>query len=161
MPAASVSRLIRCVRSGPNFPWAVVPLMVWQLTHDVAKNTSRPACTCASATAGCCCAATHLAKSSGSCTMTRSSMRACWVPQYSAQLPREVPTCFGSIHMRLTRFGIRSVFPASCGTQKLCATSADSNRRKVSWRLDAVLTGTCSSFAVTRPSAGYRTSHHH
>ena len=34
-PAAIVSRLIRCVRSGPKRPLAVVPDTVWQLTHAV------------------------------------------------------------------------------------------------------------------------------
>ena len=40
----------------------------------------------------------------------------------------------GSIHIRFSRLGITSVFPASCGTQKLCTTSADSSLRKVGRR---------------------------
>ena len=37
----------------------------------------------------------------------------------------------GSIHISLTRFGIRSVLPASCGIQKLWSVSADSSFRNV------------------------------
>ena len=40
----------------------------------------------------------------------------------------------GSIHIWFSRLGITSVFPASCGTQKLCTTSADSSLRKVGRR---------------------------
>ena len=32
-PEASVSRLIKCVRSGPYRPLATVPATVWQLMH--------------------------------------------------------------------------------------------------------------------------------
>ena len=58
----------------------------------------------------------------------------------------------GSIHIWLTRFGIRSVLPASRGTQKLWATSADEQRagRSASGARGS-LTGTCSSLAVTMP----------
>ena len=81
--------------------------------------------------------------------MTRKRILACCVPQYSAQFPRNVPSCFGSIHMLFGWFGIRSVLPASCGIQKLCATSADSSLRNVIAGFAVVLTGTCTSFAVT------------
>jgi hypothetical protein len=39
-PDAIVLLLARCVRSGPNFPMAGVPLMVWQFTQDRDSNTS-------------------------------------------------------------------------------------------------------------------------
>src|SRR5262249_57453779 len=61
-----------------------------------------------------------------------------------------LPGCMGSIHIRFSRLGITSVLPASCGTQKLCATSADSSLRKVGRRLLDSLTGTCISFADVR-----------
>jgi hypothetical protein len=35
VPEAMVSRLARCVRSGPNLPLAEVPVTVWQLTQAV------------------------------------------------------------------------------------------------------------------------------
>src|SRR5262245_129377 len=112
-PEPSVSRLIKCVRSGPNVPLADVPWTAWQLTHDVEKKRSRPADPCGSSAAGLRWDATQLANSSGGCAMTRRRIFACCVPQYSAQLPRYAPACLGSIHILLTRLGIKSVFPAS------------------------------------------------
>ena len=47
----------------------------------------------------------------------------------------------GSIHILFTRFGMRSVFPASRGTQKLWATSAERSVRKVGAGCAASLTG--------------------
>src|SRR5882724_2400837 len=75
-------------RSGPNFPCADVPPMVWQLTQELAKNTLRPAAALVSTEADCCCSLAHRSNSSGGCTTTRINIRACCVPQYSAQLPR-------------------------------------------------------------------------
>src|SRR5258707_640619 len=77
------------------------------------------------------CGAAHFSKSATGCTITRSSMLACCIPQYSAQFPRNVPSCLGSSHMVLVIPGIKSTLPASCGTQKLCATSADSSFKDV------------------------------
>ena len=71
------------------------------------------------------------------------------------------PGLSGSIHISFTRFGMRSVLPASRGIQKLWATSAESSLTNVGVALSGLLTGTCSSFAVTIPSDGYRNSHHH
>ena len=59
-----------------------------------------------------------------------------------------------SIHIAFARFGTMSVFPARRGTQKLCTTSWERSRRKVGCGRSTVLTGTCSSFAVTIPSSG-------
>ena len=56
--------------------------------------------------------------------------------------------------MRFVLFGIRSVFPASRGTQKLWTTSADLSVRKVGAGCAGSLAGTCSSLAVTIPSSG-------
>ena len=81
-------------------------------------------------------------------------MSACWSPQYSAHWPTYVPTRSGSIQTRLVLFGITSIFPASCGTQKLCATSADSSVMNVGVALVASLTGTWISLAVMIPSFG-------
>src|ERR1700691_910126 len=61
--------------------------------------------------------------------------------------------------MLLGWFGIRSVLPASLGTQKLWSVSAESNVRKVGVGCAGSLTGMCSSFAVTTFSDGYRYSH--
>ena len=55
----------------------------------------------------------------------------------------------GSNHISFTRFGSRSVLPASCGTQKLCITSAEVSFINVGCGCSFVLSGTCSSFAVT------------
>ena len=52
-------------------------------------------------------------------------MFACWVPQYSAHWPTNSPGSSAWNHIELTRPGIRSVLPASRGTQKLWQTSAD------------------------------------
>ena len=60
----------------------------------------------------------------------------------------------GAIHIRLRRFGIRSVLPASCGTQKLWITSADSRPMKVGVGAAGSLTGACSSLAVTMSRSG-------
>ena len=56
--------------------------------------------------------------------------------------------------MWFTRFGIKSVFPARRGTQKLWSVSAELSVMKVGVGCDGSLTGTCSSFAVTTPRAG-------
>jgi hypothetical protein len=61
--------------------------------------------------------------------------------------------------MWFTRLGIRSVFPASRGIQKLWSVSAESNVMKVGVGCDLSLLGTCNSFAVTTASPGYRNSH--
>src|SRR3989338_10894948 len=58
--------------------------------------------------------------------------------------------------MLLTRLGIRSVLPASLGTQKLWMTSLVVNARAM-----ASPVGMCSSLAVTTPRSGYSNSHHH
>src|SRR5579862_3245967 len=100
------------------------------------------------------CAAAHFSNSAGGSTITRSNMLACCIPQYSAQFPRKTPSCRGSIHIVLVIPGIRSVLPASCGTQKLCATSADSSFKDVVAGLAAVLSGTWTSLAVTIPRSG-------
>src|ERR1700724_533989 len=52
-------------------------------------------------------------------------------------------------HILFGWLGIRSVLPASRGTQKLWSVSADSNLMKVGVGCCGSLTGTCSSFAVT------------
>ena len=41
-PEASVSRVMKCVRSGPKRPFAFVPAMVWQLTHAVDSKDALP-----------------------------------------------------------------------------------------------------------------------
>src|ERR1051325_4870162 len=84
-------------------------------------------------------AAAHFSKSTGGSTITRINMFACCVPQYSAQFPRKIPSCLGSIHMVFMWPGIKSVLPASWGTQKLCATSAESSVRKTGADWAAVL----------------------
>jgi C4-dicarboxylate-specific signal transduction histidine kinase len=55
-PEASVARLMRCVRSGPKRPVAAVPETVWQFMHACLSKTFL-----AAATAGSCCAGSHLA----------------------------------------------------------------------------------------------------
>ena len=73
-----MSRLIRCVRSGPNLPLGRSPADGVTVDAGSGRRRDRVRLSPAgSSTPFCCCAATHLAKSSGSCTMTRSSMRAC------------------------------------------------------------------------------------
>src|SRR5262249_18792121 len=86
-------------------------------------------------------------------------MRPCWMPQYSAHWPTEVPGRVGSIHTWLVLLGITSILPASWGTQKLWMTSTDSRVMKVGVGWAGSLTGTWSSLAVTTPSLGYRNSH--
>src|SRR5271156_5358638 len=61
--------------------------------------------------------------------------------------------------MRLGWFGMRSVLPASRGTQKLWSVSAESSVRKVGVGWAGSLTGMCNSLAVTTLSDGYRYSH--
>ena len=112
---------------GPELSFASVPAMVWQLTQAVASNTWRPLCTWSAYALPalfCCC--TQRWKSSGDSTITRSSILACWTPQYCAHCPTYVPASCGSIHISFVRLGIRSVLPASCGTQKLWSVSAES-----------------------------------
>ena len=76
-------------------------------------------------------ARTQAAKSSGLSTETRSSILACCIPQYCAHWPRKIPVRCGSIHILFGWFGIRSVLPASSGTQKLWSVSAESKVRNV------------------------------
>ena len=57
--------------------------------------------------------------------------------------------------MLLERFGIRSVLPASLGTQKLWSVSADNSVMCVGVGFLESLTGTCNSFADTNPCCGY------
>ena len=60
----------------------------------------------------------------------------------------------GSIHIRFGWLGIRSVLPASSGTQKLWSVSAESKVKKVGVGFAGSLTGIWSSLAVTTPSFG-------
>src|SRR2546428_1924048 len=153
-PAPRVERLIRCVRSGPNTPLPDVPRTEWQLMQASEENSSRPDLVASCSAGAVCCEATQARNSSLGCTTTTSSINACWSPQYSAHWPTYVPTRRGSIQTRFVLFGIASIFPASCGTQKLWATSTDSTVMNVSAGLAASLTGTWISFAVTIPSFG-------
>src|SRR4029077_11975570 len=81
------------------------------------------------------------------------------VGYFGANWPRERRVSRGSIHIEFGWLGIRSVFPASRGTQKLWSVSADSRVRNVGVGCAGSLTGTCSSFADTTPNFGYRYSH--
>src|SRR5215831_16424067 len=130
-PAASVSRLIRWVKSGPKRPFATVPPTAWQLMHAVVSKTLRPSATVGSAPAGRDCAWIHWSNCWRDSTYTRNSILACCVPQYCAHCPRYNPVFCGSIHMWLTLLGIRSVLPFKRGTQKLWSVSAESSVRKV------------------------------
>ena len=95
-PDAIVSRLIRCVRSGPKRPLAAVPPIAWQLMQAVVSKTRRPAAACLVLNvAGCCWARTQASKSSGLSTDTRRSILACCVPQYCAHWPRKMPVRAG------------------------------------------------------------------
>src|SRR5207244_13233444 len=71
-PAASVSRLIRCVRSGPKRPFAPTPRTTWQFTHAVGAKTSRPLATDVSSMATFRCVATQRSHWSRGSTPTRS-----------------------------------------------------------------------------------------
>ena len=125
MPEASVSRLIRCVRSGPYVPRAGVPRTAWQLTHDCARNAALPVA--------------HR-------RVVHRRLRL--VRQPALELVRRVDDhaeqhvgvlraavlgalaevqarLVGLKHIELARPGIRSILPASRGTQKLWHTSAD------------------------------------
>src|SRR5579872_2129267 len=71
-------------------------------------------------------------------------MSACSAPQNCAHCPLKSPVVSGAIHSSLMRLGIRSVLPASSGTQKLCTTSADVSLRNVGAGAAGTLTGTCN-----------------
>ncbi len=71
-------------------------------------------------------------------------MLACCRPQYSAQRPRNVPSCVACSQVSLTRPATRSVLGMSFGTQKLWLTSA-----VVSRTCTTCPVGTWISFAVT------------
>ena len=51
-PDASVSRLMRWVRSGPKMPVPTVPPTAWQLMQDVVSKTRRPSATLATCADG-------------------------------------------------------------------------------------------------------------
>jgi hypothetical protein len=71
-----------------------------------------------------CLAASQRSKSAGVSTTTVSAMRACWVPQNSAQTPRCTPSVVGVTTRRFVRPGTRSILPPSAGTHRLCSTSS-------------------------------------
>jgi hypothetical protein len=68
--------------------------------------------------------------------------------------PRQRSVSSGSIPILFGWLGIRSVLPASRGTQRLWSVSADSNLMKVGVGGSGSLTGTCNSFAVTTCGPG-------
>src|ERR1700722_18822987 len=125
----------------------------------VVSKIWRPSLTASFVCAGLFSSWTQRSNCSGESTYTRRSIFACCVPQYCAHWPTYNPTLCGSIHILLTRFGIKSVLPARRGTQKLWSVSAESNFKKVGVGCEGSLTGTCNSFAVTIPNVGYRNSH--
>ena len=122
-PEAIVSRLARCVRSGPNRPVAAVPATVWQLMQALCMKTVWP-----SAAAGL--PGNPAARASSAARPRRRTPResahrraaASWHAAFRSTArtgrDRGRPAC-GSIHMVLTRFGITSILPARRGTQKL------------------------------------------
>ena len=118
-PEAMVSRLIRCVRSGPKRPSATVPDTVWQLMQAVVSKIL-PALG-----HGAHCAPADVVPESSGRTLRAAGRRpaeASWRAGFrnTARIaPGRVPVSCGSIHVLLTRFGIRSVLPARRGTQKL------------------------------------------
>src|SRR6185503_3277545 len=77
-PAASASRLIRCVRSGPKRPFAPTPRTTWQFTHAVDAKTSRPLATDVSSMATSRCVATQRSHWSRGSTTTRGSLSGTW-----------------------------------------------------------------------------------
>src|ERR1700722_15563921 len=125
----------------------------------VVSKIWRPSLTASFVCAGLFSSWTQRSNCSGESTYTRRSIFACCVPQYCAHWPTYTPTLCGSIHIVLSRFGIKSVLPARRGTQKLWSVSADDRERYVGVGFAGSLIGTCSSFAVTTPSFGYRYSH--
>ena len=128
-PAPSVARLIRCVRSGPKRPVGD------GAAHGVAVDAggrledarARPP-TVGSVAAGARCAATQRSNSVARLRRRRAAACARAACRSTRRTARgRAPGSRGAIHMRLVRFGITSVLPASRGTQKLCTTSADSS----------------------------------
>ena len=156
-PAPIVRRLIRCVRSGPNMPLAGVPRTVWQLMHASEANSSRPGAhrgiVAARAPAGP--PPSGRTRPGGGRSRSRSIQRVLRRRSTRRTGRRRCPGVRGSIHTRLVLFGITSIFPASCGTQKLWITSAGLEREEGRGGLGRDRSpGTCSSLAVTIPSFG-------
>ena len=118
------------------------------------QRAGRPA-TPGSAAAGCCCAATQRSKSSRVSTIDpQQHLRVLGAAVLGALPEVECRARAGRSTSRCAGSGMRSVLPASRGTQKLCATSADCSVRNVGAGCAASLTGTCSSLAVTIPRLG-------
>ena len=97
-----------------------------------ARKASRPrtACGVAGGAAGCACAASQASNSAGACATTSSAMRACWLPQNSAQGPRQRPGRLACNCRCCRRPGTMSILPPSAGIQKLCSTSALASAKK-------------------------------
>ena len=102
---------------------------VWQLMQAVVSKSCaarlRPRRRRA---AGACCAATQRSNSAARVHDRRAAASARAGCRSTRRTGRgRCPGSRGSIHMRLRRFGMTSVLPASRGTQKLWTTSADSS----------------------------------
>src|SRR3989442_11829701 len=119
MPAASVRRLPKVVRSGPRAP-ADTPRIVWHPTHALCVKIALPSAASPDGSPGAAlCAATQRSNASGASTMTRIPMLACEVPQNSAHWPRYSPAVSAVKGSRVRRPRAPSRLPPGCGTQKL------------------------------------------
>src|SRR3954464_7668565 len=88
VPAASVPRLARCVRSGARRALALVPWIAWHMTQVPARKTSRPRFWSALEGSGADLRCAAAQRSYSSSAMTTNAIFACWAPQNSAHCPR-------------------------------------------------------------------------
>ena len=88
IPAPTVARAPKRVRSGPTSPFASVPAIAWQAPQPFARNRSRPFAGSADVGAGPACAASQPSKAGFSMTTTENAISAWLAPQNSAQTPR-------------------------------------------------------------------------
>ena len=148
VPPASVRREAMWVRSGPIWPSAGVPSMVWQAAQVESRNTPIPARVDAvvACAAGLRCARRQLSNSPGSSARTRRVIRACWSPQNSAHSPRKKPGRSAVISTDETLPGVMSTLRVSSGTQNEWMTSLVRSRM-----VTVSPTGIAISFAVLSP----------
>src|SRR3989442_9231492 len=119
MPAASVRRLPKVVRSGPRAP-VDTPRIVWHPTHALPEKIAFPPAASPDGSPGAPrCPANHRSNASGASTLTRLPLLACEVPQNSAHWPRYSPAVSAVKGSRVRRPRAPSRLPPGCGTQKL------------------------------------------
>ena len=134
-PRGERRRLIRCVRSGPKVPLAGGAADRWQLTQASDRKTLASRLRARDRRAPAPAARPPSGRTPPADRRRRAA--ACWRAACRSTRRtgrRRVPARRGSNHMRLVLPGIRSVLPASRGTQKLWHTSADFSVRKIGRR---------------------------